>query len=375
MPRNPMDSWEEKQVQAIVEHLRTRGCAGIDEKVNELSQPGKFGDLLAELRLGEQISRHLKMPVVFQIGADSDIRFKASGVECTIEVEHKSSIDPFDSVFYPAPDKLLWYRTSGQELWQKAAVRLNEIVNRLPIVIQPVTNGEVNEPLWGGPERSKQEERCGVLADWLADQLEIGIQRCPTILTHDLARFEITSLDSPPGRIEPVASVVWIQDFPDGRENCVKSMSEWFADAIKRKVKTALKYPERCAPNHLIALVVDEASAWSGGVLASTLLGKLCWAGREYRAVPTLARRLYSQSLGRGRGTLLNCAQFEPNETTTSPEGLFFDESICTGTDGVVALYYTDELQVLLNPFTSRNIEPLRSLFPVNLFPFRAGAA
>jgi hypothetical protein len=65
VPRNPTDSWEEKQVQAVVKRLRTLGCAGIDEKVNELSQPRKFGDLLAELRLGEQISRHLKVPVAF----------------------------------------------------------------------------------------------------------------------------------------------------------------------------------------------------------------------------------------------------------------------------------------------------------------------
>jgi hypothetical protein len=69
----------------------------------------------------------------------------------------------------------------------------------------------------------------------------------------------------------------------------------------------------------------------------------------------------------------LNLAQFDPNETT-GKDGLFFDDCICRGADGVVALYYTGELQVLLNPFTSRSIEPLLPLFPLTLSPFLAGA-
>lgn len=375
-PRMPPDFWEGQELPALVQRLKSLRCDGVDDKTAEYDPtPEKLGDLLAELKLGAQLSTHLKVPVTFQTGDKSDIIFEAHGVRCTVEVEHKSTADPFGAVFHPHPDTLAWYAEEGQESWQEAAVRLNNIVTRLPIEVEPFTEGDLSEPRWGGRERQKQEECCGELANWLASQLEGWNQDRPVELIHALARFVITPLSSRPGRIagKTMVSPSRIHEFASSQVSNPISMSQWFRKAIERKANIALESPQRCAAQHLVALVIDEAYASDGGVLANTLLGGLVWSSDEkkgYRTVPAFAQSLYHQSLDRGRRALLDLAQFDSNETINRIEGLFFNESICAGVDGVLALYYTGELQALLNPFTSRNIEPLRPLFPMTLSPF-----
>src|SRR6185503_18083009 len=101
---------------------------------------GKFWNVLAELKLAERLSTHLKAPVQLQTGAASDIRLLGD-VDCTIEVEHKTATHPFSAVFYPDPDTLRSYDEPGAKPWQTAAVRLHKLLATMPFVIEPWIDG------------------------------------------------------------------------------------------------------------------------------------------------------------------------------------------------------------------------------------------
>ena len=369
----PPDYLAKRKLPELAERLKSIGCSGVDEKLKEYG-PQKYGNLLAELRIGEQLSEYLNKPVRFQSGQLPDIQFTAQGVDCTVEVENKTSADSFSAVFYPDDETLDWYRNEGDAVWQKASVRLHDLVESLPVRIEPWTEGVLTKPAWDGPERQRQEEECGQLADWLCGELANLKADGPVTLIHRLARFEISSSTSPPGEIagSGMLSPMRIRGVPNPRDPGL-SMSEWLAQAIRRKAAIAGRYPPG---HHLIALVVDEVYAHSGHNLLTTVLGGLTYSSaeeRQYRTVPPQGQSLYRRSLAKGRKGWLDLAQFDANETGGNWDVVFFDPAVSAAADGVLALYYTDKLQFIPNPFSSRNIEPLLPLFPKTLQPFRAG--
>jgi hypothetical protein len=80
---------------------------------------------------------------------------------------------------------------------------------------------------------------------------------------------------------------------------------------------------------------------------------------------------LLDAALKGGRSELLRLMEFDretPNGAGAA--GLFFDKAIHEHVDGVLALYYTGDLQFVANPFSVRNIDPVCGLFPRRLDPF-----
>ena len=69
--------------------------------------------------------------------------------------------------------------------------------------------------------------------------------------------------------------------------------------------------------------------------------------------------------------------QFDPEVPTRAGEreGLVFEPVVQRNVDGIVALYYTDMLQWIPNPFSDRDIELLAPLFPNTLKPFESAAS
>lgn len=61
--------------------------------------------------------------------------------------------------------------------------------------------------------------------------------------------------------------------------------------------------------------------------------------------------------------------QFDCNQPVQGHSGLVFDERVREQADGLLGLYYTDDLQFLPNPFTANAIEAICSLFPATLEP------
>jgi hypothetical protein len=183
-----------------------------------------------------------------------------------------------------------------------------------------------------------------------------------------------------PGRICGPVSEAWVlNDYPCGTGEL--SLSEWLRHAVSEKCRKATKDPGRRGDAHVVALVIDEAAALSGRVLLGSLLGHLIYerldrnkGGRSYRTVP---KALFDEATRLGRADLLSSMQFDSDRLTSvgQQEGLFFDRSVCGDLDGVFALYYTDDLQFVPNPFACGDIALVRDLFSLNLQPFAPALA
>jgi hypothetical protein len=90
----------------------------------------------------------------------------------------------------------------------------------------------------------------------------------------------------------------------------------------------------------------------------------------HYREAPVSAQSLLTEARCRGRSELLEMMQYQAVETIHGQTGLLFESDICEYVDGVVAIYYTGQLQFLPNPFSKRDISVLYELFPRTLAPF-----
>jgi hypothetical protein len=364
-------SWATYQLTSVVDRLRRNRCLGIDEKLAE--NPGKFWNVLAELKLAERLSTHLKAPVQLQTGAASDIRLLGD-VDCTIEVEHKTATHPFSAVFYPDADTLRSYDEPGAKPWQTAAVRLHKLLATMPLIIEPWIDGVLEEPRWTSAERGIQESDCGAIADWLVTSLQGVAQGSSVELRHPLVRFLISPLAAAPGRFSGCGwdSPTLIREFPRPADPG-KALSDTFTDAIARKNRIIEAHPERRAALHLVGLVVDEVIAHSGATMLNTLLGGLIyssWEGRHFRCVPPHGQSLYRAAQERGRQDVLDLAQYDPGEVREDRESVFFDPTVSGQIDGVIALYYTNHLHFVPNPFSTRDISALGRLFPTTLKPF-----
>lgn len=157
------------------------------------------------------------------------------------------------------------------------------------------------------------------------------------------------------------------------------TLEEWLAEAIRNK---SGKHPTSRGTLHLVGLVVDEAYASDGVALARVLLGPLVFVeessasggGRHHRGIPQAGQSLLQAAVKRGReDLLLNLAQLDPGQSTPT-QALFFEPTISERVDGILALYYTDELQLIPNPFSKQDIEPLCAAFPRQLKPFRVSS-
>lgn len=151
------------------------------------------------------------------------------------------------------------------------------------------------------------------------------------------------------------------------------SLSSWLADAITRKARKA---PGRQGTMHFVGLIVDEVYASTGDVLTNTFLGGLVAAGGGpepvhcYRSIPNTAGPELLEARRRGRGKLVDQMQFDLGKSAVGRYGLVFDPTVQKHVDGIFALYYTNMLQFIPNPFTPRNIEAPCELFPDAFKPF-----
>lgn len=364
----------ERAVAYLVEQLRALPCRGLADKLDEYKGRGcSAPDLIAELRMAIALLSATGARLDFQSGAAADLRLDGDGVNWTVEVEHKSAVSPFAAIFYPGPDDLAVYARSGVR-WQSASARLHEIIRSLPIEIQPWIGGKLDEPCWGGSERAKQEETCGAIAEWLADELTRIEPGNPTQLTHELARFDVSPVEGRLGRIAGAGPLdtFWLREYPSDEDPRV-SLSSWLRDAIVRKSK---KDPVRHGSVHFVGLVVDEAFACHGHVLTNTFLGGLVASGggltpmRHFRPVPKHGVGMIEDARNRGRGELLDLMYFDSQEPSSAQDGLVFDAEVQANVDGVFALYYTNLLQFIPNPFSRRNVDVIRTLLPKTLLPF-----
>ena len=359
-------------------------CEGLAEKLKEYTHPrAKLWNLAAELRMAATLSSHLGplAAIALQVGESPDLLLRK--LVCTVEVENKSNADAFADVFSPDSQSLQAYALGGKP-WQKAALQLHEVVQALPVEIQPWVEGCLVEPVWSGIDRDDKDALCGQLAEWLATELRKLLQDCRTTLCHQLARFDVSPLERPPGMILGAGqvSVSYIREHPRSSNGIPPrkglTLEERLGEAIRNK---SGKHPTSRGTLHLVGLVVDEAYASDGFALARVLLGPLVFVdrssasggGRHYRGIPHAGQSLLQAAVKRGREDLLNLAQLDPGQSTPT-QALFFEPTISERVDGILALYYTDELQFIPNPFSKQDIEPLCAAFPRQLKPFRVSS-
>lgn len=245
-------------------------------------------------------------------------------------------------------------------------MRLHQAVESLPIKLQPWVDAKLTQYVAGYAERSAQENACGDIADWLASELPGAVSSQKPVLAHPngLARFDLTMLDSPPGRITGSGplNAAWVQPV-----SLRHSIAEKGSKARERLGSAA---------GYIVGVVVDNAFASDGHQLLTTLLGPGVCARLEdgshknYRRVPVEGRVLVEEARRCGRQDLLDLAMFDAdkNEHDEHDPGLYFDLTF-KHVSGVVALY-TKAIQFVANPFAVMDIARLRAVFPSNLTPF-----
>jgi hypothetical protein len=179
-------SRDQRSLSLVAENLEAVHCVGLADKFAEYKGCGpRSGALIAELRMALALSRSTRLPVTLQVGEAHDPRVGA----CTVEVQHKSSVFAFNSVFYPDPDAV----PLGQPLmkWQVVSQQLQEALKHLPFEIQPWIDGELARPHWSRDERARQEELCGEIAERLLHELKHLQVGHAKHLHHGPARFDV----------------------------------------------------------------------------------------------------------------------------------------------------------------------------------------
>lgn len=365
-------SLQKARLRYLVEERSDARCSNMVGKLAEYSGRGDaVENLIAELRLASALLRATNVRVVLQDGAASDLRLLIDDdVDVTVEVEHKSSYSAFSDIFYPDPDLELPLAAGERDSPSRAAARrLHAVVRSRNFLIDPWIDATLAEPLWGGKERAEQESATIAVADWLANELATMPNQSGR-LVHDHARFDLTLIEEV-GRITgygPLEAYV-VNDYPNGSR---VSLFEWFRTAVRRKARIASRHPERRGKLHIVGLVIDEAFASQGFSLVNALLGAVTAAeGRHYRAVPPGGAALLDEAIARGRSTMIESLAFDRTKTPRAgDDAIMFDREVHENIDGVLALYYTDSLQFVPNPFSQRDLGPSRELFPQQFEPF-----
>lgn len=369
----PAGTLAELELRQLVGDLQALSCTNLAAKLREFKgagASGRIGALCAELKLARLLARRLQSPVDFRTGNTEDVRFAIDGALCLMDARHRSSSDTAGAVFYPDPALLPTYATGND--WKQAAHRLHEVVNTLPIEIQPwLTSNLLHNPPTRR-DRGLQEAACRDIANWLAAELPDAVRDARRQITHPdgRTRFELTLLDAPPGRILGSGCVdAWIPD-----EGTIRR------DILEKSSKAKERLDAARASCYVVGLVIDDAFASTGTDLMSSLYGsgisRSTSSGTySYRPVPVDRQRAYDDAVRLRRQDLLDLARLDRDETNLHgfPEGLYFDAA-CADVCGVLALYYTEQVQYLPNPFSLRNIDPLCRLFPQILTPFAAVA-
>jgi hypothetical protein len=149
----------------LVERLEASACRGIADKLSEYKTCGpRANNLIAELRMALAIGDATGLAMQLQARDAHDLRLCGPSVDCTIEVEHKSSISAFADVFYPDPGAIAAYGRA-EDGWKAASFRLHKRLKDLAFELQPWIDGKLSEPRWDGRERARQEDECGYLAE------------------------------------------------------------------------------------------------------------------------------------------------------------------------------------------------------------------
>jgi hypothetical protein len=112
-------------------------CEGVASKLAEYKGCGRRAeDLIAELRMALALAECTGATVHLQAGDAHDLRLAGPNLDCTIEIEHKSSISAFATVFYPEPHEIAAYGLA-KDGWKAFSFRLHEALKTLPFEIQP----------------------------------------------------------------------------------------------------------------------------------------------------------------------------------------------------------------------------------------------
>jgi hypothetical protein len=364
MPTLSAGSDDRRILRSLVADVVSAGCANVAAKLREY-RGGNVGDLIAEFRLGYRVAVQLSAVITFQTDDAADIRVTLEGDDYLVEVVHKSAPWPLLTVLYPDPTDLAAYAAGPS--WKQSAVRLHRTIESLALELQPWVDAKLTKYVAGHAERCTQETACGEIADWLASELPSAMSVGKKVLAHPsgLARFDLKPLDEPPGRINGFGplNADWVQPV-SLRHSIAKKSTK-----AKARLGTAAGY--------VVGVVVDDAVASDGHQLLTSLLGPaICaWSGpgahRNYRPVPLASRDLLNEARRRGRQDLLDLAMFDSdeNELHKHDPGLYFNP-ICEYVSGVLALYYTEALQFVVNPFAATEIARLRAVFSATLMPF-----
>lgn len=365
---SPAGTWDESELRRVVDGLVAMECVHVAEKLRE--KPGarvahKLGDLMAELYVAEALSVHLGRPVTFQVGDAADLRFSVGGVDCLVEVVHKSSPHPWSAVFSPDPADIPHLATGPA--WRRPAHQLHSLLQTLPVEIHPWVGSEFLKECVGHAARKQQEEACGAAADWLAKELPGAVQRGDRQLKYpsgDL-RFDIVCIDRSPGYMCGFGPLdAWFGE--DGT----------LGQSVLQKAKKArTRLTATGARCYVIATNVEDVIASDGTELQGVLLGPHVVSGtpgarRSFRSVPPEGQQLFVQAQQAGRHEMLQLANFDPAvQRSYADLGLFFDPRL-EAVSAVLARYYTGTLQLVPNPFSSTDVTSLGRQFPTLFAPF-----
>ena len=348
--RGNHSAYDEERLRNVVDDLLNFGCKNVADKLLEAraAQRGRLEDLLGELRLVRLLARHLSTPIHLQTGDAPDARFTIDGCECLLEIVHKSSHWPLSEAF--------------------ASHHLNSLLETLPITVQPYVAAAFLKPQVGWKERADQEKAVDDLASWLVAQLPAAVAagRQRLDYTDSKTHFLLSAIDAPPGYMRGHASIeAWLSD-----EGTLRHSIE------KKNEKASERLAASSADVYLVGLAIDNAWLCRGRDLLTTLLGPMVQTdhslgGGSYRPVPATRISRVERARQQGRTEWLDLACFDPSKNALCgfPEAVFLDPA-SEHVGGVLAIYHTEELQFVPNPFSLNSSERLRSRFPLQLTPF-----
>jgi hypothetical protein len=371
----PPGTRDEQILRSVISDLLRLGAHGLNEKLLEFKnarRAGRFASLMTELEFARFAGEHLKATPSFHTDDAADVSFLLDRTLCLADVVHKSAPLSYMRVFHPLPEDLALYVNTIP--WQEASLRLHSLLQTLPVAVQPLLGKQFLDQRVTGHDRAQQEQECGLLASWLADELpRAASNREPVLQFSDgVTTCELEYLEASPGFMMGYAGV-----------------EPWFVvdgtlrQSIEEKAKKAR---ERLNVNgagcYLAVLGLDDAiTSLEGRDLLLTLLGPLTHEqlrdGNEliestlYRPVPASGQVMVEEALRQGRGDLIDAARFDrakPFPTGALPA--YFDPALQYLT-AVLALCSTGEVHFVPNPFTTTTIDPLLHHLPADLKPFR----
>jgi hypothetical protein len=121
---------EKRVLSGLAERLHRLPSRGLANKLTEYR--GRRAEaLIAELRMAWALSNVTRLGVELQAGAAHDLRLRGQGLDWTVEVQHKSSVDPFSAIFNPEPDLLAAYEGDEHDVPLSKSQHRECLVDRL----------------------------------------------------------------------------------------------------------------------------------------------------------------------------------------------------------------------------------------------------